>query len=79
MDKDKLACGVWPLIEDGIRRYMAEHGCKPVAVVLHPAQTKEVCEQSGSDPTLLDDVSIAINPQFELPVLVNEAGDYFGL
>jgi hypothetical protein len=39
----------------------------------------EVCEQSGSNPALLEGVSILINPLFDLPVLLHESGGYFEL
>jgi hypothetical protein len=79
MDIEKLACGVWPLIEDGIRRYMEEHGRKPLALVLHPSQVMQLDGTAESELDLLQGVSVVVNPLFVVPVLVNEMADYFEL
>jgi len=68
----KLACGVWPLIEYGICRYIEAQGRKPAAVVLHPAQVAELDRQTRSDPDLLMGVSIVVYPFFGLPVLYHD-------
>jgi hypothetical protein len=77
--KKQLARGVWPLVEHGIRRYMAEHRRKPVALVLHATQMKAFCRQAGSDAALLNGVSVLNSPLFKLPVLLSEKGESFEL
>jgi hypothetical protein len=74
-----FACGVWPLIEDGIRRYVDEHGRKPVALVLHPEQVKELPEPAASGSPLLADVSVIPSSLIDLPMLMNESGKFFPL
>jgi hypothetical protein len=56
-----LACGIWPLIEDGIKRYEREHGSKPVALVLHPAHANEFCSGAESDDSILDGIAVIQN------------------
>jgi hypothetical protein len=79
MDTANLTCGVWPLIEYGIRRYIEEHGRKPLALVLHPTQVMQLNGLAENALELLDGVSVVVNPFFGVPVLVNEMADYFEL
>jgi hypothetical protein len=60
MDVEKLACGVWPLIEQGIRRYVEEHGRKPIALVLNPARLMQLDAMAESDSKLMDGVSLVV-------------------
>jgi len=55
---EQIACGIWPLIEDGFRRCEREHGRKPVALVLHPAHAHEFCAGTESDDAILDGVAV---------------------
>ena len=75
MQKTNLACSTWKLIEHGIDRFIREHGCKPAALVLHPAHIDALCRDAESDRTLLDGVSVIVSPLIELPLLVDCKGD----
>jgi hypothetical protein len=71
MDKIAVACGIWKLIEDGIERYVQEHGRKPVALLLHPSHCRDFYSEAGTDDSVLDGVSIFASPLVPLAILVD--------
>ena len=75
MDKATIACGTWPLIEYGITQYEREHGRKPVALILHPADIDEFTRRSESSPAVLDGVSVIVSPLFSVAALSEEDGN----
>ncbi|CAM2186186.1 conserved hypothetical protein [Paraburkholderia sacchari] len=74
-----IACGVWKLVESGILQYVAEHGRKPAALILHPQQQAELMREMGLKSALLDGISILNSPRFEMPILADSYGNFVEL
>ncbi|CAD6542674.1 hypothetical protein LMG27952_03922 [Paraburkholderia hiiakae] len=69
----QLACGIWPLIEHGIKKYERER--KPVALILHPAHVDEFARGSESSPAVLCGVSVIVSPLFSMAALSDKDGN----
>jgi hypothetical protein len=71
MKAQDLACGVWPLTEDAIKRYVDEHGRKPSVLVLHPARVEDFARGSESNPELFNGVSLITSARFGTSILLD--------
>lgn len=69
-----FACGAGKRIGHGIEQFTREHGCKPAALILHPAHADAFAREPELDSGLLNGVSVIVSPLFDVPALVGQQG-----
>lgn len=79
ISQKKIACGIWRFVESGIRQYISDHGRKPAALILHPAQKAELMREMEVGSALLEGISILSSPRFEMPIVADKYGNFVEL